>query len=195
MELLENLIKSEGKVINSKILKVDSFLNHQIDPGLMYKIGEDFYQHFKNQSVTKILTIEASGIACAVMTAFHFNVPLIFAKKQKPSTLVDSVYKRNVFSFTKNKEYEICISKEFLRKDDRILIIDDFLANGNALNALNEIIIEAEAVNCGAGIVIEKLFQNGRNNIKDRTFEIYSLAIINSLANNEISFFKGNQEY
>ncbi len=188
MKLLENLIKQKGKVINEKILKVDSFLNHQIDPLLMYEIGGEFFNYFKNQSITKVLTIEASGIACALMTAFHFKVPLIFAKKQKPSTLIDSIYKRNVFSFTKNKEYEICISKEFISKGDRILIIDDFLANGNALNALNEIIIEAESINCGAGIVIEKSFQNGRSNIKNCNFDIYSLATIRSLKNNIVSF-------
>jgi xanthine phosphoribosyltransferase len=188
MKLLEDLILQKGKVINESILKVDSFLNHQIDPMLMNAIGEEFYNYFHKHNITKIITIEASGIACAVMAGFHFKTPVVFAKKQKPSTFSDHFYKRMVTSFTKNVDYEVCVSKEYLHPSDRVLIIDDFLAHGNALKALCEIVLESGAQIVGAGIVIEKSFQQGRNNLNDLNLHIHSLAMIDSLKGNKVTF-------
>lgn len=190
MKLLEDLIIEKGKVINESILKVDSFLNHQIDPMLMSEIGKAFFEHFHKQNVTKILTIEASGIAVAVMAGFYLQVPVIFGKKQKPSTFSEHFYKKMVTSFTKNVDYEVCVSKEFLHPCDRVLIIDDFLAHGNALKALYDITIESGAEVVGAGIVIEKAFQKARQNLDGLNLDIFSLAIINSLKHNQVEFLK-----
>lgn len=187
MELLKRYILEKGEVKNSSLLKVDSFLNHQIDPKLMFEIGKELKRRFKDEKITKILTIEASGIAIGIMAAYIFDVPMVFAKKKKPSTMDDS-YVTTVFSFTKNKEYEITVSKEFLNKGDKILIVDDFLAMGNAVLGLNRIIKMAEAELVGVSAVIEKGFQNGGKILKEKGIRVESLAIIESLENNEIRF-------
>lgn len=187
MELLKERILKDGVVVSSSILKVDSFLNHQIDGNLMYEVGKEFKKRFEMEGITKILTIEASGIAVAIMTALHFNVPMVFAKKKKPSTLQGEVLKARVFSFTKETYYDICMSKDFLSKEDKVLIVDDFLANGHASLALVDLVKEAGAEVAGIGIVIEKGFQGGRNTILSQGIKLESLAIIESLEENKIN--------
>lgn len=187
MELLKSLIVSQGEVKNSALLKVDSFLNHQIDPVLMYEIGQELKRRFAGEKVTKILTIEASGIAIGIMAAYAFNVPLVFAKKKKPSTMDDS-YNVTVRSFTKGIDYNITVSKEFLNERDRVLIVDDFLAMGNAIIGLKEIVESAGAQVVGAGIVVEKGFQKGGDTLRANGMRVESLAIIDSLEGNKITF-------
>ena len=187
MELLKSLIVSQGEVKNSALLKVDSFLNHQIDPVLMYEIGQELKRRFAGDKLTKILTIEASGIAIGIMAAYAFNVPLVFAKKKKPSTMDDS-YNVTVRSFTKGIDYNITVSKEFLNERDRVLIVDDFLAMGNAIIGLKEIVESAGAKVVGAGIVVEKGFQKGGDTLRANGMRVESLAIIDSLEGNKITF-------
>lgn len=158
MESLGRKVKEDGVVIDEKILKVDGFLNHQIDAKLMNDVGKTFYESFKDAGITKILTIEASGIAPAIMASFHFDVPCLFAKKAKPSTLKDGFYSTDIHSFTKNKTSTVIVSEEFLGADDKVLIIDDFLANGDASLGLNDIVKQANATTVGVGIVVEKKF-------------------------------------
>lgn len=177
-----------AQVIDDRVVKVDSFLNHQIDIELFNEIGKEFHRRFKNNGVTKIFTIESSGIAIACVTAQNFNVPVVFAKKQEASNMDEAVYTSEVYSFTKDKTYNVRVSKQFLKCDDRVLIIDDFLANGNALNGLLEIIEKAGAQVAGVGIVIEKLFQGGRKVLNGRDIQLESLVIIKELDNGEIIF-------
>ena len=187
MELLKSLIVSQGDVKNSALLKVDSFLNHQIDPVLMYEIGQELKRRFAGEKITKVLTIEASGIAIGIMAAYAFNVPLVFAKKKKPSTMNES-YNVTVHSFTKDTDYNITVSKEFLNERDRVLIVDDFLAMGNAVIGLKEIVETAGAEVVGVGIVIEKGFQKGGDMLRKQGIKLESLAIIDSLEGNKITF-------
>lgn len=187
MELLKSLIVSQGEVKNSALLKVDSFLNHQIDPVLMYEIGKELKRRFAEEKITKVLTIEASGIAIGVMAAYVFNVPMVFAKKKKPSTMDDS-YNVTVHSFTKDTDYNITISKEFINNRDKVLIVDDFLAMGNAVIGLKDIVESAGAEVVGVGIVIEKGFQKGGDMLREQGMKIESLAIIDSLEGNNIVF-------
>lgn len=187
MKLLKELILKKGEVKDSSLLKVDSFLNHQIDPKLMFEIGKELKRRFENDGITKVLTIEASGIAIGIMAALAFDVPMVFAKKKKPSTMNDS-YNTTVHSFTKKKDYNVTVSKEFLNKGDRVLIVDDFLAMGNAVLGLSEIVETAGAEVVGVGIVIEKGFQDGGKILRDKGFRLESLAIIKSLENNTITF-------
>ncbi len=187
MKMLKELIISKGSVSNSALLKVDSFLNHQIDPNLMIEIGKEFKTLFANKEINKIVTIEASGIAIGITTAYAFNAPLVFAKKNKPSTMGE-FYTTTVRSFTKNKDYDITVSKEFINKGDKILIVDDFLAMGNAILGLKKIIEEAGASVIGVGIVIEKGFQDGGKILLDAGLDLKSLAIIDNLKNNTITF-------
>ena len=188
MDLLERKVKEDGIVIDEKILKVDGFLNHQIDAGLMQQVGQTFYEQFKDEGITKILTIEASGIAPAIMAALQFNVPCLFAKKAKPSTLTQDVYHADIHSFTKNTTSTVIVSNEFLDKDDRVLIIDDFLANGEASLGLNEIVKQAQASTAGVGIVIEKSFQPGRQRLEDAGLRVSSLCKVASLQGNKVTF-------
>ena len=160
MESLGRKVKEDGVVIDEKILKVDGFLNHQIDAKLMNDVGKTFYESFKDAGITKILTIEASGIAPAIMASFHFDVPCLFAKKAKPSTLKDGFYSTDIHSFTKNKTSTVIVSEEFLGADDKVLIIDDFLANGDASLGLNDIVKQANATTVGVGIVVDKMVAN-----------------------------------
>lgn len=188
MELLKEMIKEKGKVVNEDVLKVDSFINHQVDSNLMKKIGIEFYNYFKENNVTKVFTIESSGISPALMTSCEFNVPLVILKKQISKTLNDEIYQTEVKSFTKNTIYNLTISKKFISPEDNILIIDDFLANGEAAKGTIKLIENAGAKVAGIGIVIEKSFQPGRKLLNDMGYDIYSLARIKSLSNNNIEF-------
>ncbi|WP_436862156.1 xanthine phosphoribosyltransferase [Staphylococcus caeli] len=188
MDLLKQKVEADGVVIDEKILKVDGFLNHQIDARLMHDVGQTFYEQFKNEGITKILTIEASGIAPAIMAAMHFDVPCLFAKKAKPSTLKKAVYQAEIHSFTKNATSTVVVSDEFLDENDRVLIIDDFLANGDASLGLNEIVKQAQATTVGIGIVIEKSFQPGRERLEEAGLTVSSLCKVASLSGNKVSF-------
>ena len=187
MESLGRKVKEDGVVIDEKILKVDGFLNHQIDAKLMNDVGKTFYESFKDAGITKILTIEASGIAPAIMASFHFDVPCLFAKKAKPSTLKDGFYITDIHSFTKNKTSTVIVSEEFLGADDKVLIIDDFLANGDASLGLNDIVKQANATTVGVGIVVEKSFQNGRQRLEDAGLYVSSLCKVASLKGNKVT--------
>ncbi len=187
MESLGRKVKEDGVVIDEKILKVDGFLNHQIDATLMNEVGKTFYEEFKDSGITKILTIEASGIAPAIMASFHFDVPCLFAKKAKPSTLKDGFYSTEIHSFTKNKTSTVIVSEEFLGVDDKVLIIDDFLANGDASLGLIDIVNQANATTIGVGIVVEKSFQNGRQRLEDAGLNVSSLCKVASLKGNKVT--------
>lgn len=188
MELLKEKILKEGEVLEGNILKVDNFLNHQVDPHLMMELGKDFYEHFKDKNITKVLTLEVSGIAMSIMTALEFNVPLVFAKKIESRTLTDDVYEAKVFSYTKGKEYTIRVDKKFLNKNDNVLIIDDFLANGKAAKGLIELCNKANANISGIEITIEKSFQEGGKALRNMGYDVYSQARIKSLENKKIIF-------
>lgn len=185
---LEERIKRDGKVINSDVLKVDSFLNQQVDPELMKLIGEEFKTYFEKKDITKVVTIEASGIAPALMTSIELGVPLVIMKKQQSSTLNDNFFQTQVKSFTKNNLYNLVVSKNFISDDDVILIIDDFLAMGEAVLGAIRIINNTKASVAGVGIVIEKSFQPGRKKLEDQGIDIHSVARIKSLNNNKIIF-------
>ena len=188
MEMLKRIIIDEGIVLSEQVLKVDSFLNHQIDPLLMQEIGRTFANRFVEDEVTKIVTIESSGIAPAVMAGLELGVPVIFARKRKSLTLQDGLYTEKVYSFTKMEESEVSISKKFLSPNDRVLIIDDFLANGEAALAMARIVEQAGASVTGIGIVIEKAFQNGSGKLKELGYRVESLARVSSLANGTVEF-------
>lgn len=194
MRLLEEKIKSDGRVINENVLKVDSFLNHQIDPQLMNEIGKEFVARFSQEGVTKIVTLESSGIAPSVMAGLYMNVPVIFARKRKSLTLVDNLLTASVHSFTKNETNEISISNKYLTQDDTVLIIDDFLANGEAALGLAEIVHQSGAKIAGIGIVIEKSFQPGADKLREQGLRVESLARIASLTNGEVTFIKEKAE-
>ena len=178
MEELKQRIMQDAQVCPGGIIKVDNFLNHQIDTELIDHVGLEFYNYFKKYNITKILTIEASGIGIACLAARYFNVPVIFAKKSDAKNLSTEIYTAEVYSYTKGKTYTIRIDKNYISSNDRILIIDDFLANGQALLGLVDILGQAGATICGAGICIEKGFQNGGDNIRKLGIDLYSLAIL-----------------
>jgi xanthine phosphoribosyltransferase len=188
MRLLEEKIKTDGRVISEDVLKVDSFLNHQVDPSLMNEIGKEFAAIFSNEEITKIVTIESSGIAPSVMAGLHMNVPVIFARKRKSLTLYEGLLSASVHSFTKNETNDISISKKYLNENDKILIIDDFLANGQAALGLVDLVQQANAKVVGIGIVIEKSFQPGAQKLKELGLRVESLARIESLSNGEVLF-------
>ncbi len=188
MEALHNKIREEGIVLSDQVLKVDAFLNHQIDPALMQAIGEEFARRFGGLGINKIVTIEASGIAPAVMTGLCLGVPVIFARKHASLTLTEHLLTASVYSFTKQTESTVAISPRHLQKGDKVLIIDDFLANGRASQALISIIHQAEAEVVGLGIVIEKSFQTGRAQLEEQGYRVESLARVASLAGGEVSF-------
>ena len=183
MELLEERIRRDGKIRGGDVLKVDSFLNHQMDVSLFAEIGKEFQRLFGDCGVTKILTIEASGIGIACVTAQFFGCPVIFAKKNKTKNIAGDVYTSKVESFTHGKVYDIIVAREFLRPEDRVLLIDDFLANGNAALGAIELIDQAGAQLAGMGFIIEKAFQQGGGILRDRGIHIESLAMIDSLDN------------
>jgi xanthine phosphoribosyltransferase len=188
MELLKKKIIEEGIVLSDNVLKVDSFLNHQIDPLLMQEIGKLFASRFRQGGVTKIVTIESSGIAPAVFTALELGVSVIFARKRKSLTLQDDLFTEKVYSFTKKEESEVSISRKLLSPRDRVLIIDDFLANVEAALAMTRIVEQAGATVVGIGIVIEKAFQNGGDKIREQGYNVESLARIASLLNGSVVF-------
>ncbi len=190
MKLLKNRIRKEGNALNESVLKVDSFLNHQVDPKLMYEMGKAFKEYFKNYGITKVFTIESSGIAPAVMTAMLMNLPMVTLKKQISKILTEDVYQETVHSFTKNVNYELTLSKKYISKDDKILIIDDFLAYGEAALGAISVIEQAEATVVGIGIVIEKSFQPGRRILDQRGYDVYSLARISKLGKDTIEFIE-----
>ena len=180
-------IKQDGKCLEGGILKVDSFINHQIDPTLLQSMSIEFVRRFANKEINRILTIEASGIAPAVMVGFLLNVPVVFAKKKKPSTM-DNMLVTEVFSFTKNKSYTVCVSKDYLHEGDKVLFIDDFLANGNAAKGIIELVEKANATLSGMGFLVEKSFQHGGDYLREKGYQVESLAIIDSLDNCKITF-------
>ena len=188
MKLLEDRIIKDGKIKEGNVLKVDSFLNHQIDVELLNLLGKEWKRLFEKDNITKILTIEASGIGLACIAAQHFGVPVVFAKKTQTKNIAGDTYKSRVESFTHGKVYDILVSKEFLKPEDRVLIIDDFLAKGSALEGLSKLVIDAGATLVGAGIAIEKGFQNGGNLIRSRGIRVESLAIIDEMADGKIVF-------
>lgn len=188
MEALKQKIRQDGIVLSEQVLKVDAFLNHQIDPALMQQIGHEFAQRFAGQGISKIVTIEASGIAPAIMAGLELGVPVIFARKYQSLTLKDDLYISKVFSFTKQTESTIAISAKHLTASDHVLLIDDFLANGHAAQALIDLIQQAGASIAGIGVVIEKSFQSGRAELDAQGYRVESLARISSLSNGRVSF-------
>lgn len=189
MNYLKEKILTEGRVKCGNILKVDSFLNHQIDIDLMNEIGKEFKKRFKDKKINKILTIEASGIAVASITAQYFESSrVVFGKKTESLNLDDNLFTTEVHSFTKNKTYNVMVSKRFLSPEDKVLIVDDFLANGCAALGLIDLVKQAGAEVSGVGIVIEKGFQNGRKEIEKLGLRVESLAVIDNMENNCVSF-------
>ena len=193
MSYLKERIMKDGQVFPGNVLKIDSFLNHQIDPHVMHEIELELFNYFKTRPITKVLTVEASGIAPAIMVAARFDVPMLFAKKQEASTTArDDRYSAEVYSYTKQKSYNVFVSQQYLTSDDHVLIIDDFLANGQAALGLAEIVRQAGAVVEGVGICVEKSFQPGRQLLEEAGIDVYSVARIASLDNNTVRFKEGN---
>lgn len=188
MKLLEDRIRQDSEVLPGDVLKINSFLNHQVDPELMMAVGKEFARLFDQSGVTKVLTCEASGIAPGVMAAYELHVPMVFARKKKPSTLNDAIYWADVYSYTKKTKNQICVEQKFLHEDDNLLIIDDFLANGEAVKGMINIANQANANVAGIGIVVAKTFQGGSSWIKEHGYRLESLANIASLANGEVQF-------
>ena len=181
MQLLKDRIRKDGKIKEGNVLKVDSFLNHQMDVKLFQEIGKEFKRRFADEEITKILTIEASGIGIACVAAEVFYVPVVFAKKTQTKNIAGDVYTTKVESFTHGRVYDIIVSKEFLGKGDKVLLIDDFLANGKALEGLAELVTKSGAELVGAGVVIEKGFQVGGDIIRSKGIHLESLAIVESM--------------
>ena len=181
MQLLKDRIRKNGKIKEGNVLKVDSFLNHQMDVKLFQEIGKEFKRRFADEEITKILTIEASGIGIACVAAEVFDVPVVFAKKTQTKNIAGDVYTTKVESFTHGRVYDIIVSKEFLGKGDKVLLIDDFLANGKALEGLAELVTKSGAELVGAGVVIEKGFQVGGDIIRSKGIHLESLAIVESM--------------
>lgn len=181
MENLHKRILKEGRALSSEVLKVDSFLNHQVDSELMYEMGTYFKEYFKNHNITKIFTIESSGIAPTAMTALQMNLPMVILKKQSSKILNGEIYQTTVHSFTKGTDYELTLQKKYISENDNILIIDDFLANGEAALGAARLIEGAGAKVAGIGIVIEKSFQPGPELLQKKGYDVYSLAKIEKL--------------
>lgn len=188
MKLLKDRILAEGQALSESVLKVDVFLNHQVDPDLMQAIGEDFSEHFKDHGITRVLTIESSGIAPAVYAAQALKVPMVILKKQTSKILGGAVYQTNITSFTKGTSYELTISKDYIHPDDKVLIIDDFLANGEAATGAARLVQMAGATVVGIGILIEKSFQNGRSRLENAGYYVYSQARVARLGEGIIEF-------
>lgn len=189
MDLLKEKIKNDGIVINENVLKVDNFLNHQVDTKLMDLIGKEFADYFKSKNITKVVTIESSGIAPAYAAALKLDVPLVIFKKQSSAILdTETTIQTPVHSFTKNTDYILMASKKYLSENDNILIIDDFLANGQAAMGAYRILKEASSSVAGIGIVIEKSFQDGRKKLEDLGLDVYSLARVSKISSDGIEF-------
>ena len=189
MDLLKERIKNDGIVINENVLKVDNFLNHQVDTKLMDLIGKEFADYFKSKNITKVVTIESSGIAPAYAVALKLDVPLVIFKKQSSAILdTETTIQTPVHSFTKNTDYILMASKKYLSENDNILIVDDFLANGQAAMGAYRILKEAGASVAGIGIVIEKSFQDGRKKLENLGLDVYSLARVSKISSDGIEF-------
>jgi len=182
MKLLIDRIVNDGKVLSGEVLKVDSFLNHQLDVELLEELAKEWFERFKDCGVTKILTIESSGIALAALTARYFKVPAVFAKKAKSSNIGDELYSSKVVSYTRGQAYEVVVAKSYISKGDRVLLIDDFLAHGSALKVLINLVELGGATVVGAGVAIEKAFQNGGSDIRDLGYRVEALAKIKSMS-------------
>lgn len=185
MKVLKERILRDGQCLPGGILKVDNFINHQMDPILMKSIGVEFLRRFASTDINKIITVEASGIAPAIMVGYLLELPVVFAKKKKPSTM-ENMLMTSVYSFTKQRNYEICISRDFLSSGDKVLFIDDFLANGNAAKGILDLVNQAGAELVGMGFIIEKAFQHGGDELRAQGIHVESLAIIDSLDNCDI---------
>ncbi len=188
MEALKARILAEGRDLGGGILKVDSFINHQVDVALMKQCGEEFARRFANVHISKVLTVEISGIAPALMTALALGVPVVYARKTKPITMPDLLYLATAPSHTKSQTVDLMISPEYLRKGDRVLIIDDFLASGQTILALVKLLRAAGAIVVGIGAVIEKTFEGGRQSLQDLGVPVESLAVITAMRDGEIVF-------
>lgn len=189
MQLLKDKILNEGTVLPGNILKVDCFLNQQLDITLIQELGKEFAKRFEGVEINKILTVESSGIGIAAIVSQYFNnVPVVFGKKHKTSKIGDEFYATKIFSFTHNREYEVTIAKKFVTEEDNILIIDDFLANGEAVNGLMDIITQAGATLKGIGIAVEKGFQGGGDALREKGIKVESLAIVDSMTDTGITF-------
>ncbi|WP_214742607.1 MULTISPECIES: xanthine phosphoribosyltransferase [unclassified Exiguobacterium] len=188
MKQLEDKIREEGRALSDQVLKVDAFLNHQVDPVLMQAIGKEFTKRFKDAQIDRIVTLESSGIAPAMMTALEMGIPFVFARKRKSLTLQDDLVEADVYSFTKQETNRISLSRRFVLPGERVLVIDDFLANGEAALGLTQLVEAAGAEVAGVGIVIEKSFQPGRDKLMERGYRVESLARIAKLEKDHISF-------
>ena len=192
MDLLKQRILNDGEALNENVLKVDSFLNHQIDSLLMKEIGQEFIHRFEDVEFTKVLTLESSGIAPSVMVGLILDIPVVFGRKRQSLTLNDNLYTSQVFSYTKQETNTIAVAKKFLSKDDKVLIIDDFLANGEAAGALVDVVEQSGAELVGIGIVIEKAFQSGGKILRDKGYRVESLARIESMYDKQVKFVGDN---
>ncbi len=190
MKALEDKIIKDGKVLSKDVLKVGAFLNQQLDPQLMAQMGAEIHRLYSDCGITKIFTIEASGIALALAAAYHFNVPAVFAKKGKSSNVEGNLITTSVESFTRGTTYEVSVSNEYINESDTVLIVDDFLASGNALIGLIDIADKAGAKVAGAAIAIEKGFQDGGNRLRNSGVRVESLAIIDEMSEDGIIFRK-----
>lgn len=190
MKLLEDKILSDGVAVNEHILKVDSFINHQVDPELMQELGKEFASHFSGKGITKVATIESSGISPALMTALALNVPLIILKKQPSKILNQDCYQTVVTSYTKGTNYELTLSQKYISEEDHVLIIDDFLANGEAATGAVRLIRKSHATIAGIGILVEKSFEPGHDKLTQQGIEVYSLARIAKMGEGFVEFVK-----
>lgn len=190
MELLKQRIMEEGIVLNNRVLKVDSFLNHQIDPKLFVAMGKEIAARFKDKGIQRIVTIEASGIAVALPVAIEMDVPLVFARKKKSILMTDDVYHSVVYSYTKEENYDVTISKRFLPEGEKVLIIDDFLASGEAAMGLSKLVESAGDTVEGIAIVIEKSFQPGRERLERAGYDVQSLVRIKAFENDRCVFIE-----
>ena len=188
MQLLQDRIRTEGRVLPGNIIKVDGFLNHRVDVGLMRQMAKEFARHFDTKGITAVLTVEASGIALATITAEELGVPLLFAKKAKSDNIEGGLYRSEIFSYTYKKAVTLILAKDWLGEKDKVLIVDDFLANGEALRGLVDIVNQSGAELIGMGVAIEKGFQPGGARLREAGVDLYSLAIIDRADENGFVF-------
>lgn len=194
MKFMEDAITTYGEIIQDQVVKVDAIINHQVDVNLMQECANAILAHYKMKNITKVVTIESSGIAPALFCAQQLQVPMVFFKKSVPSTLTKQFYTSQVHSFTKNIDYQMCASSDYLKSDDRILLVDDFLANGEALMGAIDIIKQANATIEGIAVLIEKAFQGGHKRIEEAGYELFALASIKTMQNGKITFQSSSHE-
>ena len=188
MKFLEDRILKDGRVLSDTVLKVDSFINHQVDPFFMDEAGKEFAKHYQDNKITKVLTVESSGISAALSTAYYLKVPMIILKKQASKIIDGTVYQTRITSFTKGTSYELTLYKEYLNEDDRVILIDDFLANGEVAVGASRLIEMSGAKLEGIGVLIEKSFQRGRQRLIDAGYDVFSLARIKKMSKDKIEF-------